>query len=183
MGAKGKATARIALGSANPNKIRGVRLAAEKIFGAGKFSLVGIDVETGVSEQPLGKETLKGAMNRARAVAGKAKGKCDYAVGLESGIFELGGKYFDVQWCAVLHKNKMHMGCSMGFEIPRKEAQKLLKHKITLSKLYFELTGDADIGKKEGVIGHLSGGLLKRSMMAEQAFLCAMVPLMKMKKN
>lgn len=173
--------ARIALGSANPNKIRGIRSAAGKIFGTRGFSLVGIDVETGVSEQPVGKETLRGAMNRAKAVAKKANG-CNYAVGLESGIFEVGGKYFDVQWCAVVHKNKTHMGCSMGFEIPKKEVEKLLKHRITLSELYYELTGDADIGKKEGVIGHLSGGILKRSMMSEQAFLCAMVPILAKRK-
>jgi inosine/xanthosine triphosphatase len=168
----------IAVASKNPNKVRGVRKAAARLFGAQGARIVAADVESGVSEQPFNGETLKGAINRARRIGRKVK-NCDYAVGLESGIFEVGGKFFDVQWCAVLHAGKEHMGCSMGFEIPAAEAERLKKHKITLGELYYEVTGDREIGVKEGVIGHLSGGLLKRSMMAEQAFLCAMVPLMR----
>jgi len=165
----------IAVGSANPNKVRGVRKAAAKLFR--RVKVVGEDVDSGISDQPFGKETVRGAVNRARRIARKVK--CDYAVGLESGIFEFGGKYVDMQWCAVLHRGKLNLGNSMGFEIPVREARKLKKHKITLSELYYEVTGDKDIGIKEGVINYLSGGVLKRSMMTEQAFLCAMVPLMK----
>ncbi|RLG19309.1 inosine/xanthosine triphosphatase [Candidatus Micrarchaeota archaeon] len=166
---------KIAIGSANPNKVRGVRKAAAKLFK--QIEVVGIDVESGVSDQPFGKETVKGAVNRARRIVEKVK--ADYGVGLESGIFEFGGKYIDMQWCAVLHEGNVHLGCSMGFEIPPAEAKKLKKHKITLSELYYNITGDKDIGIKEGVINYLSGGVLKRSEMTQQAFLCAMVPLMK----
>lgn len=167
----------VAIASQNPNKVRGVRKAAAKLFGARRAKIVAVDVDSGVSDQPFGPETVRGAINRAREIEKNAE--ADYHVGLESGIFEVGGKYFDVQWCAVLHHGKMHMGCSMGFEVPKREAERLKKRKITLSELYYEVTGDRDIGVKEGVIGHLSGGLLKRSMMSEQAFLCAMIPLMK----
>ncbi|VVC04875.1 Non-canonical purine NTP phosphatase [Candidatus Burarchaeum australiense] len=167
----------LAVGSANPNKVRGIRKAAARLFGATGAKVIGMDVDSGVSDQPFNEETIKGATNRARKIA--AKVKADYAIGLESGIFELGGRYFDVQWCAVLHEGKVHLGCSMGFEIPRAQAERLKRHKITLSELYDELTGDRDIGKKEGVINYLSRGVLKRSEMTEQAFLCAMIPVMK----
>jgi len=174
----GKRKVTIAIASKNPNKVRGVRKAAARLFGSRGAKVVAVDVDSGVSEQPFGEETLRGAINRTKAIARKVE-ECDYAVGLESGIFELGGRFFDVQWCAVLHSGTVHMGCSMGFEVPAKEAERLKARKITLSELYYEVTGDREIGVKEGVIGHLSGGLLKRSMMAEQAFMCAMIPLMR----
>jgi non-canonical (house-cleaning) NTP pyrophosphatase len=79
----------------------------------------------------------------------------------------------------VLHGGKLELGCSMGFEIPREQAERLKAHKITLSELYHNITGDKDIGIKEGVINYLSCGVLKRSEMTQQAFLCAMIPLMK----
>jgi len=168
----------IAVGSANPNKVRGIKKAAKRLFKDVK--IIGIDVDSGVSDQPFGEETIRGAVNRVKELARKHEAEgADYFVGLESGIFEQGGGFFDVQWCAVLHAGKIHLGCSMGFEIPSEQAERLKAHKITLSELYHNITGDKDIGIKEGVINYLSCGVLKRSEMTEQAFLCAMIPLLK----
>ncbi len=174
--AHGKRKIVIAVGSANPNKMRGIGKAAKRLFSNAK--VIGIDVDSGVSDQPFNGETITGAVNRAKAIARKHEAEgADYFVGLESGIFEQGGRFFDFQWCSVLHAGKIHLGCSMGFEIPREQAERLKAHKITLSELYHNITGDKDIGIKEGVINYLSRGVLKRSEMTEQAFLCAMIPV------
>ena len=173
---RGKRKIVVAVGSANPNKVRGIKKAAKRLFA--NVKVVGIDVDSGVSDQPFNGETITGAVNRAREMTRKREAEgADYFVGLESGIFELADSFFDVQWCAVMHDGKTHLGCSMGFEIPREQAERLKAHKITLSELYHNITGDKDIGVKEGVINYLSRGVLKRSEMTEQAFLCAMIPI------
>src|SRR3989338_7846286 len=136
---RGKNKIVIAVGSANPNKVRGIMKAAKRLFS--NVKVVGIDVDSGVSDQPFNGETIEGAVNRAKGIARKHDtAGADYLVGLESGIFEQGGGFFDVQWCAVMHAEKIHLGCSMGFEIPREQAERLKAHKITLSELYHNIT-------------------------------------------
>jgi non-canonical (house-cleaning) NTP pyrophosphatase len=56
----------IAVGSANPNKVRGIRKAAKRLFANAK--VVGIDVDSSVSDQPFNEETIRGAVNRAKEV-------------------------------------------------------------------------------------------------------------------
>ena len=55
----------IVVGSANPNKLLGVRKGTAKMFGKAGARVVGVDVQSGVSPQPFGEEALRGAKNRA----------------------------------------------------------------------------------------------------------------------
>ena len=77
-------------------------------------------MDTGVSEQPIGVETVaEGARNRAEAAWGKVESR-DYAVGIESGLFMLsGGKYYDVCACSIYDGETHNMGFSCAFEIPK----------------------------------------------------------------
>jgi pantetheine-phosphate adenylyltransferase len=164
----------LAVGSANPTKLKGVERVAKKIFK--NFKIRGVEVSTKVSGQPFDDDTITGAVKRAKLA--KLKLKADYGVGLESGLFRSERKYFDCQVCAVYDGERATLGYSMAFEIPAEVAEEIKKSGKTMSEVFAKLSGISEIGKKRGAIGYLSRNLAERSDMTEQAFLCAMIPRM-----
>jgi inosine/xanthosine triphosphatase len=165
----------LAVGSTNPAKLKGVEKVARKIFK--NFKIRGIKVKSKTPGQPFDDETVKGAVNRAKVAKLKLKG--DYGVGLESGLFRYEGKYYDCLLCAVYDGETVTIGYSMAFEIPRELAEEIENTSKTMSRLFAEVSGISEVGKKKGAVGYLSKGLAERSQMAEQAFLCAMIPRMR----
>jgi len=163
-----------AVGTANPAKLGPVRPVAEKIFkGAQPVRVVPIPVKTR-TKQPFGRWALAGALERARAAFAKCRG-CDYGIGLESGLFEYDGKLYDFLWCCVFDGKAPSFGCSMGFEVPE-ELASLVRRGLDLSEAFEEARGEKEIGKREGVLGRVSGGLAARPEMADQALRMAFVP-------
>ncbi len=182
---------RIALGSTNPNKINGVRAVANRIFpflahqflpggkngpfaACRKLEVEGAKVETRAGRQPFGESTIDGAVERAMRAHKKLR--ADYGVGLESGLFEFEKKYFDFLWCAVHDGEQTTLGCSMGFEVPRKIVERIRKEKSDMGGIFSEIAGIEKIGEKGGALHFLSRGLARREDMIQQAFLCAMLP-------
>ena len=162
----------VAVGSRNPTKIEGVKALCGKLFP--RFRVVSVKVDPSVPEQPFAFETLNGAVQRA--LAAQRKTGADYGVGLESGLFEFYGRHFDFQWCAVYDGKNVTLGCSMGFEVPRRIVELVKRRRIDMSRAFEELTGIKNIGKQKGAINYLSRGITERKYMSEQAFLCAMIP-------
>ncbi|MEW6329335.1 MAG: inosine/xanthosine triphosphatase [Candidatus Micrarchaeota archaeon] len=164
---------RIALGSTNPNKINGVRAVAKKIFPF-LAHVEGVRINSCAGRQPFGKSTIGGAVERAGRAHKKLR--ADYGVGLESGLFEFGKRYFDFLWCAVHDGEQTTLGCSMGFEVPRKIVERIKRERSDMGDMFSEIAGIEKIGEKGGALGFLSRGLAGREEMVQQAFLCAMLP-------
>ena len=164
----------LAVGSTNPTKLRGVERIARKIFK--KFKVLGTEVTSKMPGQPFDDDTVAGAIERAKVAKQKLKG--DYGIGLESGLFRSGGKYFNCQVCAVHDGERVTIGYSMAFEIPVRIVKEMRKDGRTMKDVFSQLSGISDIGKKKGALGYLSRGLAERRDMTEQAFLCAMIPRM-----
>lgn len=162
---------RIFIGSRNPEKAKGAREGAVKVFGK-NVEVKTVPISSRVSEQPFGEETIRGAVNRARDAFEKG---CDYGIGFESGIFKFKGRFFDILWCAICDEEGITFGSSMGFEVGSGIVAEMKKGK-TLSDVSYDIFGIKDIGKKKGVIYYLSRGKLERRSMVEQAFMCAMIP-------
>ena len=172
----GKRLTRIrgAIGSQNPAKLAGAKNAARKLFGKNVL-LVPCNASSGIPSQPFGSVTIRGAKNRALAAFKKTK--CDFGVGFESGLFEFGGKTFDIVWCAIFSPDfGFSLGSSEGFDISDEVAAKIKSEKSSLGDVVSKIAGIKNIGKGFGAIHYLSGGLLKRQDMVEQSFLCAMIP-------
>ncbi|MEM3399541.1 MAG: inosine/xanthosine triphosphatase [Candidatus Micrarchaeia archaeon] len=170
---------KIAIGSENETKIKGAKSALKKVFGKTKLEIYPIAVSSDISKQPIGEETIGGAINRARKAYDT--GDFDFALGIESGIFRIREKNFDIQWCAIFDGSETFLGCSMGFELPLKITEKIRTHgnsAFDISDAYRELTGERGIGRKGGIISILSGGILSRERMTEQCVLCAFIPLL-----
>jgi len=112
--------ASVRVGSRNEPKLEAVRSALAAY--ASDPAVVGVEVESGVPEQPVGfPEIVAGARNRARGAF--RSGACDLAVGIEDGLVEidLGGaerEVLNVGCAVVVDGVRESLGLSSGFAYP-----------------------------------------------------------------
>jgi len=159
------------VGSKNPVKLAAVREVLRGVYPRVRFSAVA--VKSGVPEQPIEKDTLVGAIQRAR----QALGKADFGVGIEAGLFwnEATSQWLDVQWCAIVDKTgRITLGHGPGFAYPPTVANDLQLGR-TVEEAMEKLTGVKGIGEKEGAIGYLTKGNLDRRRLTEMAVMAAVV--------
>lgn len=94
---------KVAVGSKNPVKIEAVKLAFERIWPEETWDVVGVEVKSGVSSQPMtDRESIRGAKNRARRAIKHLQS--DFGVGLEGGLQKIGKHWFDCGWIVVFDK-------------------------------------------------------------------------------
>ncbi|MEM2963114.1 MAG: inosine/xanthosine triphosphatase [Candidatus Anstonellales archaeon] len=164
----------VALGSTNPTKIKSTTKALKLLLN--NFLLKAFSVHSRVPAQPFSLHTIRGAINRAVSAYNKMNGKADFGIGLESGLFRFGSSYHDILFCAVWDGMYLTIGNSMGFALPQEIVQEIKSTKSELGAVVSTMSKIQNIGKKGGAISYLSGGLLTREQMIEQAVLCAFVP-------
>ncbi len=126
---------KVVVGSNNPVKIEATKLAFEKVWPDEKFEVIGFDIESGVSAQPMSaEESLKGARNRAKMAFEKMK--ADFAVGAEGGLEEINGKWFDCGWIVVVDKKGNEgVGTSVRMETPIRFMEKVLKEGMEIGDI------------------------------------------------
>ena len=114
----------VRVGSANPMKIRAARTAFGRFFK--KVRIVGVDVPSGVSPQPLSfGEIVRGARERAR----RALADGDYGVGIEAGVFRVGSaspRPFQITLACVFDGTREALGSGPFFEIPPGMVRKIV---------------------------------------------------------
>jgi inosine/xanthosine triphosphatase len=183
------ASARV--GTLNAPKIEAVRAALTPY--APDVVVEGVEVSSGVSEQPVGwDEIVTGARNRARGAW--ASGTCDLAVGIEDGLFELvlpdGGEreVLNVACACVVAGSHESLGFSSAFAYPPSCVEPALAERVPIGdvfdRVFREVAGpdspdQGDSGGPSGLgtgnIGKLSRGVLTRSDYGRHAVLCALV--------
>ncbi|ELY2093697.1 TPA: inosine/xanthosine triphosphatase [Enterobacter hormaechei subsp. xiangfangensis] len=155
----------------NPAKIQAILRAFDEIFGAGSCHIEAIGVESGVPEQPFGREeTRAGARNRvanARAAAPDA----DFWVAIEAGIDE--GATFS--WVVIESREQRGEARSATLPLPEIILEKVRAGEA-LGPVMSQYTGIDEIGRKEGAIGVLTAGKLTRSSVYHQAVILALSP-------
>ncbi|MEM4633597.1 MAG: inosine/xanthosine triphosphatase, partial [Candidatus Anstonellaceae archaeon] len=168
---------RIQLATANPTKKEGTEAALLRIFGR-KFSIFKHAEDSLVSSHPFDEETFVGAKNRAHAAWKRAKGKCDYSIGIESGLFSKlrPGLYIDITVACVYDGQEESYGTGMGFVVPERIAKEIKAKNSDLSEALRGITGIEKIGWKQGALGWFSDGIMHRKEQVEAAVLCAFVP-------
>lgn len=167
---------RVAVGSANPVKVRAVEQEVARIL-PGALAVRGHAVASGVPQQPCDGEVLAGARNRARA-ARAADPACDYAVGVEAGLVQMPGEaaYVEVQACAVLDASGWEThGWGPAFHYPPWVTERALRGAM-VSDILGPVAADPRIGSTTGAIGFLSDGRLDRTALTQSAILMAFVP-------
>lgn len=170
---------KILVGSKNPVKINSVEEAFKNYFEA--VDVNGLDVESGVSNQPIGDETFIGAKNRAIELIKKNETNrlgADFFVGIEGGIVKLFDKWFAFGCMCIADKEgNVGFGSSPQFELPQIVVDKLLSG-IELGKVMDEIQNQENTKQKHGAIGYFTNGVMNRKELYIEGLKVAIVPLL-----
>jgi len=166
---------KVAVGSKNPAKLSAVREAFSEALRV-DVEVVGVSVDSGVSNQPFGDETISGAYNRAEKVL-KAS-NADFGVGIEGGIMRLGEKWYSFGFVVITDKEgNTGTGSSGWFECP-KIILDGIKKGSELGDVMDRISGIKDSKKKAGAIGILTRNIVTRKDLYKHGVLMALVPFM-----
>lgn len=170
---------RINVGSQNEVKIEAVKEAVRDYNFLSKAKVMGVSVNSKVSEQPKSvDETVRGAMNRARG----AFQNCDYSFGLEDGLMQVPNTktdYMNICVCVIYDGQDYHIGLSSAFEYPTEVTKLVLEEGLDINQAFYKvgLTKNPKVGSAEGAIGILTHGRLLRKDYAKQAITMALIHL------
>jgi len=167
------------VGTTNAAKCAAVRqtLASYPTVAPPGAALLTFSVATGVDEQPIGLEvTATGARNRAVAAYAEARHLLGpagplLALGIESGVFEVAGAYYDVCFVSAYNGARHHLGLSCAFEVPPKILAFMLQQGMDMSQASNAsgISSDPKLGSGQGLIGILSRGRITRQEYTVQA--------------
>ena len=153
---------KVAVGSKNPVKINAVKLAFGKVWPDEKFEFIGIDVDSGVASQPMSTaESIKGARNRA--IRSQEKLKTDFGVGLEGGLHEIEGEWFDAGWMVVVDRDLNEgIGSTIHLHTPKK-AMELIHSGKELGEVTDILFGQNNSKQGNGQFGNMTNNNITRT--------------------
>lgn len=162
----------VAVGSLNAVKIRAVTAVVQRVWPDAR--VVGVDAQSGVSDQPHGdEEAIAGALRRAETALSQTG--ADLAAGLEGGVTVTERGVFTNAWCAIVARDgTSSVGGSVAMPLPPRVAARLAEG-WELGDAMDELTGMKDTKKKMGAVGILTNGLFDRERAYQQIVACALV--------
>lgn len=167
----------VIIASSNPVKINAAREGFSKIFPDRSFEFKGIEVPSGVPDQPMtDEETLLGASNRA-SNARTAASEADFWVGIEGGIHETSEGMLAFAWVVVLSNEREGKSRTSTFYLPPKVTE-LIHAGIELGHANDQVFGEKNSKHKGGAVGSLTGGVLNRSEYYVQPVLLALIPFL-----
>ena len=107
-------------------------------------------------------ETIAGALNRARGALEKFP-EASFGIGLEGGIQQTSGRYFESCWVAVCDATgKQGIGCSAKFELSNRFMEHILAGE-ELATVIDRLSGQTDVRSSQGAMGIVTNGVLCRT--------------------
>jgi inosine/xanthosine triphosphatase len=150
---------RVAIGSTNPTKVEAVK----RVLGD-NIELLQIEAPSFVSEQPFGdEETLKGALNRAKACLETAE--VQFAIGLEGGVANTEYGLMVINWGALVdNSGKEYIASGARTVLPGEVDQEIQSGK-TLGEAIDIYTRRKGVSKKEGAMGIITNGRINRDEM------------------
>jgi inosine/xanthosine triphosphatase len=167
---------KIIVASKNPVKLNATRRGFEQMFPGIDFEVEGVSVESGVNDQPIGRdETLQGAKNRLEGIVA-AIPDADYWVGIEGGI-EIHDENMEVSaWIVIRDRSGQNgKGQTGTFILPPAIAEHIRDGKElgTATDIVFNQTNSKQAG---GSIGELTGGLVDRTAHYDVGVIFALIP-------
>lgn len=170
---------RVIVASNNPVKINAVKEGFEAMFPNDKFTFEGLEVSSGVNDQPMGdEETFTGARNRAS----KARGiipEADFWVGVEGG--NIAHSEFEMEamaWILVIGREKTGKARTAGFYLPKKVIE-LINQGYELGHADEIVFGMQNTKQKMGTTGLLTNNVIDRTSYYKQAVVLALIPFLK----
>jgi inosine/xanthosine triphosphatase len=165
---------KIIVGSKNPVKINAVKLAFESVWPEEEFIVEGIEVGSGVSEQPMtDQETFAGAKNRALRALDKDD-DAEYGVGLEGGLNNFEGEWYTTGWVVIINrKGVIGSGTAVHIKIP-KAIMDVLKDSNDLGEAADKVFNRENIKQQEGIFGILTNNALTRTSASKDGVISAL---------
>lgn len=165
----------IIVASTNPVKIEAARLGFERVFPADTLTASGINVPSGISDQPMSdEETLQGALNRATNARAAAP-ESDFWIGIEGGVEEKHGAMFAYAWIAVCSPEQTGLGRTGALLLPRELAD-LVRQGVELGIADDRVFGRSNSKQQNGAVGILTHDLIDRVAYYEHAMILALIP-------
>lgn len=153
---------KVAVGSKNPVKIASVKEAFEAVWPEEAWEFEGVDIASGVADQPMSdEESIRGARTRA-AGALEATG-ADFGVGLEGGLQLSGGKWFDCGWIVVVDADGLEgIGSTVKMVVPEK-IMELIRDGKELGHACDEVFGLTNSKQGQGHFGLMTNNVITRT--------------------
>lgn len=119
---------KIAIGTTSRYKINAIRKTLHEVDF--EFESNSVDVDSGISEQPLNLgETKQGSINRAKAAISKVN-DCDFGLGVEFGYEPINESFHMICWASIATKNgEIFSEHSSSLQLPKKLHHALLDGK------------------------------------------------------
>mgnify|MGYP000229959377 CR=1 FL=1 len=164
----------IVVASSNPVKLHAALNGFQRMFPDQEFRVHGVQVSSGVGCQPMSNaETLQGALNRAKE-AQQAQPMADYWVGIEGGVEIEGEELAAFAWVAVESRAGLGKGRTGTFYLPPQVAA-LVRAGKELGEADDIIFGRTNSKQENGAIGILTGDVIDRVSLYEQAVILALV--------
>lgn len=167
---------KVLIGTKNPGKIEGAKRALSKYYK--NFDIEGVKVASNVSEQPVGVETYKGALNRVNNLVAYAKEnniQADLFISVESGMTSELGFWAITNIAVIKNANgEMGVGSSGSFPVPTKLVEAIKQE--TLGVVMDRIFDENDLHSGTGGIGLLTKEEITRIDLTEEAFTMALTP-------
>ena len=164
---------KIGLGSTNRAKVAALNSVASRLYP--RAAVVPVAVQVDVPAQPIGDEqTQAGAVARARAVLSETG--AELGVGLEGGLRTTVGGWALCSWAAVVDaQGRLGVGGGGILLLPPRIVERVLGGE-ELGPLMDELAQLTSTRHSLGASGVLTGGLVDRGRIFEDALICALAP-------
>jgi inosine/xanthosine triphosphatase len=163
----------VIVGSTNPVKVS----AAENIFCQWRLhaEVKGMDVDSGVAEQPMSDEdTIQGAVNRAKNAL-KENRDALFGVGIEGGVTETPDGLYLCNWGACVRRDGIiGIGGGARFLLPNQVKERIYRGE-ELGQIIDEFMMRKGTSRKEGAVGFFSHGILNRRQMLEQVVIVSLM--------
>ena len=165
---------KVLIATKNPGKIEGAKLALEYFYQ--DVEVIGVPVESNVSDEPVNRETLIGAKNRIANLEKYAQEndiQADMYFAIESGITNELGNWCIVNIAVIKDKNGYEsFGTGPAFPVPEKFVEPI-KQK-SLGVVMDELLNENELSKGKGGISFLTKGVISRIDITKEAFVMAL---------
>jgi inosine/xanthosine triphosphatase len=166
---------KLIVASTNPVKIQSALHGFQQMFPSVTFTVEGISVPSGVSDQPMtDEETLQGALNRASNIRA-AHPDSDYWIGIEGGCEEKHGELWTFAWVVVLREGIIGKARTGAFMLPQ-EVASLVRSGVELGIADDQVFGRSNSKQTNGAVGLLTADLIDRQRYYEHAVILALVP-------
>jgi len=165
----------VVIASKNPVKVQAVKIGFERMFPEEPFEFQAVSVSSGVSNQPFtDEETLRGACNRT-ANAMQVSPHANYWVGVEGGVEDLDEGMTAFAWIVVRSQNALGKGRTGTFFLPTAVTE-LIHQGKELGEADDIVFGRSNSKQENGAVGLLSGNVIDRAQLYEQAVILALIP-------